>query len=61
VVVQGLDLLRTQLSVPADLLGQTGEVLPQLAHTLLQLVPLRQQLVLLVHLMDTKVNINEED
>lgn len=57
VVVQGLDLLRTQLSVPADLLGQTGEVLPQLTHALLQLVPLRQQLVLLIHLVDTQGNI----
>ncbi len=36
--------------LPAHLLGKKGEVLPQLGHTNLQLVPLAQQLLLLTHL-----------
>lgn len=35
---------------PAHLLGEEGEVLPQLRHTNLQLVALTQQLLLLTHL-----------
>lgn len=50
VVVKRLDLLGAQLDVPAHFLGQAGEVLPQLAHTGLQLVPLTQQLLLLTNL-----------
>ena len=36
--------------VLGDFLGEVGEILPQLAHARIQLVPLAQQLVLLTHL-----------
>lgn len=38
------------LHLPTHLLGEEGEVLPQLGHTNLQLVALAQQLLLLAHL-----------
>lgn len=38
------------LNLPAHLLGEEGEVLPQFSHTNLQLVALAQQLLLLTHL-----------
>ena len=43
-------LLGAQLHVLVDFLREAGEVLPQLSHAGLQLVPLRQQLVLLIDL-----------
>lgn len=43
------------LSLPTNLLGEEGQVVPQLGHAALELVALAQQLLLLTHL-DRKTN-----